>query len=95
MDTQANCHNVPLTYANHPAVTSPMTNAALDIALRDGSLRAGRSDFSGDVSCCNTATRSGNALTFGTINDGLDVIDNSQEQSKVLSNKAARRRLSA
>jgi hypothetical protein len=90
MDTQANCHNVPLTYANHPAVPSPMTNAALDIALRDGSLRTGRSDFSGDVSCCATATRSGNAATFGSLNDGLDSIDNSQEQSKVLGNNKGR-----
>ena len=90
MDTQANCHNVPLTYANHPAVTSPMTNTQLDNVLREGSLRTGRSDFSGDVSCCATATRSGSQQTFGSINDGYDVIDNFTEQSKVLNDKKGR-----
>jgi hypothetical protein len=30
MDSQASVHDAPLTYANHPDVTSPMTNARLD-----------------------------------------------------------------
>jgi len=89
-DTQANCHDSPLTYANHVAVTSPMTNASLDATFYDGNLRTGRSDFTGDVSCCARMIRSGNAATFGTMTDGLDVVDNFSEQSSVMNNNAGR-----
>lgn len=89
-DTQASVHDAPLTYANHVAVTAPMTNTSLETAFRDGNLRVGRSDFTADVSCCATVSRSGNAKVFGTLTDRLDVIDTSQEQSKVLNNTVAR-----
>jgi hypothetical protein len=89
-DTQSSVHDSPLTYANHVALTNPMTNASLEAAFNDGNRRAGKSDFTGDVSCCITESRSGNAKTFGTMTDGYDIIDTSQEQSKVLNNSAAR-----
>ena len=64
-----------LTYANHPAVTNPMDNSRLDTILADFSLRQGKADFAEDVACCAGLARSGNAQTVGSLNDGLDVID--------------------
>jgi len=89
-DTQSSCHTNYITYANHPAVTAPMTNAALDATFLDGNLRTGRADFAEDVSCCIKEARQGNAATFGTIGDGKDSIDTSQEQNSVLNNNAGR-----
>jgi hypothetical protein len=82
-----------LTYANHPAVTNPMTDTRLDDMLADASLRMGKSDFAGDVACCAGVTRSGTAQTFGSLNDGLDMIDDNTELVSVLNNSVARVKL--
>ena len=79
-----------LTYANHPAVTSPMGNTRLDAALADVSLYLGRADFIEDVGCCAGLARSGDAETFGSMNDGLDTIDNNTELNAVLNDPVAR-----
>ena len=79
-----------LTYANHPAVTSPMTNAQLDANLANVSVYLGRADFGEDVGCCAGVARSGNAQTFGSMNDGLDIIDNNGELNSILNNAVAR-----
>lgn len=89
-DTQSFVHDHGIDFANHVNVSSPMTDARLDQLMDEGSLRVGRSDFSADVSCCSTVTRSAAAKTFGTSSDGLDVIDNSTEMTTVLNHSAAR-----
>jgi hypothetical protein len=89
-DTAGRVHDAPLTYANHPAVTNPMTDSRLDMAFTDVNFRAGKSDFDVDVSCCITVSRSGTANTFGSISDGLDIIDNNTELTSVLNNSTAR-----
>ncbi len=89
-DTANKVHNAPLTYANHPAVTNPMTDSRLDLALADANFRAGKSDFDVDISCCITVSRSGTAKTFGSVSDGLDIIDNNTELTSVLNNTTAR-----
>ena len=73
-----------LSYANHPAVTSPMTDARLDSILYETSQSIGRSDFSADVACCGGAVRTGAGATFGAIGDGQDLIDNNTELNTVL-----------
>ncbi|RMG45043.1 MAG: hypothetical protein D6718_08655 [Acidobacteria bacterium] len=67
-----------------------MTDARLDDVLENASLRAGRSDYSGDVACCITVSRSGTARSFGTPGDGRDTIDSSSEMTSVLNDPAAR-----
>jgi len=79
-----------IDYANHVNVTSPMTDDRLDQLMSNGSLRVGRSDFTGDVACCNEFSRLGTGKTFGTTSDGLDIIDDGTELNAVLSNSIAR-----
>ncbi len=89
-DTQNAVDDSRLTYANHVNVTSPMDDARLDSILHEASLRAGRADYSDDVACCITVSRSGTAQSFGSAADGLDIIDNSSELNAVLNNAVAR-----
>jgi hypothetical protein len=89
-DAQAFVHDSGIDYANHVGVTSPMTDALLDQLLAEGSLRAGRGDFTQDVACCVTFSRSNTGATFGSSGDGLDIIDSSTELNAVLNNSAAR-----
>jgi hypothetical protein len=79
-----------LTYANHPAVNSPMTDARLDTILADFSLRQGKADFAEDVACCAGLARSGSAKTFGSAGDGLDSIDDNTELVAVLNDNVSR-----
>jgi hypothetical protein len=69
LDTSTATHDSGLTYANHPQVTDPMTDARLDEVLRLASLRAGTGDFTEDVACCTTFRRAGTARGFGSSND--------------------------
>jgi hypothetical protein len=89
-DFQLRQHDSAITYANHPDVTSPMSDSRLDAVLADSSLRAGRADYSGDVACCVTLHRSGTAQSFGSSGDGRDIIDDGSELNAVLNNGAAR-----
>lgn len=79
-----------LDYANHVNVTNPMTDARLDEMLKKVSLEVGRADFTGDVSCCAGAQRLGNARTWGTSSDGLDLVDDNTELNAVLNHSSAR-----
>lgn len=79
-----------LTYANHPAVSNKMNNNRLDKILADFSLRQGKADFDEDVACCAGVGRSGSAQSFGSVNDGLDTIDNATEMFTVLNHNSAR-----
>jgi len=90
VDTQSQVHDSGLTYASHVNVTNPMDDTRLDSILHEASLRAGRADFSGDLACCITVSRSGNAKTFGTPTDGLDIIDTNAELNAVLNDGVAR-----
>jgi hypothetical protein len=90
LDSQTAVHDAGLTYANHVAVTSPMTDARLDEILGLASRRAGSGDFVGDVACCTRVSRSSTARSFGTASDGLDLIDNNTELNAVLNNSVAR-----
>ncbi len=90
LDTHARVHDSPLTYANHVDHGSPMTDTRLDAILKEASLRAGRDDYTEDVACCITASRSGTARTFGASGDGLDVINDQNELDAVLFDPIAR-----
>ncbi|MDQ7007791.1 MAG: thrombospondin type 3 repeat-containing protein [Acidobacteriota bacterium] len=89
-DPAGRVHRNDITYANHVSISNPMDNGRLDAILEEASLRAGRSDYSGDVGCCITVARSGNARSFGSTGDGLDVIDDSAELNAVLNDSVAR-----
>ena len=80
----------PISYANHPAVPNPMTNSRADEILSAASLHLGRADFSTDVACCAGMQRSGNAGSFGSPGDGLDVIDDEAEFYAVINHTAGR-----
>jgi hypothetical protein len=90
LDSHALSHDAPLTWANHPAVLHPMTEAQLAAVLREASVRVGRRDYPDDVACCVTVSPSGTAQTFGSSSDGLDVVDTQEEQWAVQSHSAAR-----
>lgn len=65
LDPAGRAHDSGLTYANHATLTSLMTDSRLDQVMSEASLRAGRTDYSGDLACCATVSRSGVARTFG------------------------------
>jgi len=90
LDSQTRVHDAGITFANHVQVTNPITDDRLDQVLDQANQRAGAGDFSTDVACCATMTRSGTARTFGTSTDGLDVVDTSSEMGAVLGNSAGR-----
>ena len=79
-----------LTYANHPAVTSPMSNTRLDAILANVSVYLGQGGLRRGRRLLRRARPLGNAQTFGSINDGLDTIDNNGELNSVLNNAVAR-----
>jgi hypothetical protein len=79
-----------ITFANHPAVPNPLTNAAVDQIMTAASIHLGRADFSSDVACCAGMQRSGNAQSFGSSTDGLDVIDSEAEFYAVINHTAGR-----
>jgi hypothetical protein len=89
-DTQSRVHDNGIDYANHVDLSNEMTDSRLDTVLEEASLRAGRSDYDGDVGCCITVTRLGNAKSFGSSGDGLDRIDDSSELNAVLNNSVSR-----
>ena len=91
-DVQSTAHESRLDYANHPAVTSPMTDARLGAVLAEGSVRVGRSDpiATEEVACCVEYARTGGAKTFGAAGDGRDVIDDGTELNAVLNDGSAR-----
>jgi hypothetical protein len=88
--TQTVSEDAGLDYANHVAVTSPMTDARLDTVLAQTSKLFGTSSYAGDVACCMTFSRTNTARTFGSTGDGLDIIDNSTELNAVLNHSVAR-----
>ncbi|MDX1382867.1 MAG: hypothetical protein R3190_04430 [Thermoanaerobaculia bacterium] len=82
----ADVRQTQISYANHPAVTSPMTDLRLDQILDSVSLVMGRADFANDVACCSGFARSGAGQSFGSNGDGLDIIDTESELISVLNN---------
>ena len=90
LDTWCRSHSSGLTYANHVSIPDPMTDARLDSVLAGGSARVQQQDFTEDLPCCIAATRSGSAASFGSIGDGLDVIDNSGELTVAMNEGVAR-----
>lgn len=89
-DTQERVHDNGIDYANHVDLGNKMTDARLDDILGEANVRAGRSDYDGDVACCITASRIGTAASFGSPGDGLDVIGSDNEMSQVLGDPSAR-----
>lgn len=90
VDINVSSHSSPLTWANHPAVPSPVTdNLARDI-IRQATLRASRADYADDISCCVSVVRTGTAQVFGTLNDGLDTLDSIGELTACLTNPISR-----
>jgi hypothetical protein len=89
-DTQTRVHDNGIDYANHVDLSNEMTDSRLDTVLEEASLRAGRSDYDGDVGCCITVSRLGTARSFGSSGDGLDTIDSSSELNAVLNNSVSR-----
>jgi len=90
LDLQPLVHDSPLTFANHPNVSNPMTSSRLDEVLREASVRVGRDDYDLDIACCVTVSRSGDPGTFGQTGDGLNVLDNQTEMFSVLNNPVSR-----
>ena len=93
LDANVSVTDSAITYANHPDVPNPMTDARLDDVLREANLRAGRTDLTGDVACCVTMTRSGTAGVLGSPGDGLDIINDGGELSAVLGNGVSRAKI--
>jgi hypothetical protein len=89
-DTQSRVHDSGLSYANHVDLGNKMTDSRLDSALGRANLRAGSSNYSGDVGCCITFSRLGTAGTFGSPGDGLNSVDTNAELSAVIGNGVAR-----
>jgi len=89
-DAQLRSHELGLTYANHVALTDPMTDARLDTVLATANQRIGAADTATDVACCVDLLRTGSAQAFGAAADGLDAIDNYDELVAVLNNPVAR-----
>jgi hypothetical protein len=83
-------HEHRLDYANHVDHNDPMTDGRLDQVLADGALRAAYANFAEDVACCVNFVRKGTAQTFGSPGDGLDVIDDINEQLAVEAVNAVR-----
>ncbi len=90
VDSATSSHDHGLDYANHVELTNPMSNSTLDELLDRASLAAATADFSTDVSCCVSFSRSGSLQTYGVTGDGLDVIDTAEERDAVLGNPVAR-----
>jgi hypothetical protein len=90
IDTYLRGHHAGLTYANHVDTPNPMNDATLDQALASASATAGIENFSDDLACCITVGRSGTAMTFGSPDDGLDVVDTQEEIQAVLNGSTAR-----
>jgi predicted Zn-dependent protease len=86
-------HQHGITFANHVAVSNPMTSLRLESVLADATLRAARADYDGDVPCCTALVRSGLAGTFGSAGDGLDTIDSAAELSSVFNFNVGRMRV--
>ena len=93
-DTNTTFHDSLIDYANHPAVSDPMTDSRLDSVLDDGSSRVFQDDgaLSGgaDTACCVSFSRKGVQQTFGSSADGLDAIDTYSELITVLNDQTAR-----
>ena len=92
-DTAVRSHRHGISFANHVGLSNPMSASRLDAVLSEGTRRAARADFDGDVPCCTAAARSGSGATFGGPTDGLLVIDNSSELTSVLSVSSGRAKL--
>ncbi|RKZ13038.1 hypothetical protein DRQ53_13945, partial [bacterium] len=90
MDTQGSVHENRLNYANHIDLVTDMYDSRLDSVLQEASWRVGRADYTGDITCCATAVRTGGAGSFGSPGDGRDRIDNSSEGNWVIGHNSAR-----
>lgn len=82
-DPATDTHEHKLDYANHVDHDDPMTDTRLDQLFAEANTLIGISNFAEDVACCNTLIRKGTAQTFGSPGDGLDVIDDLNEQIAV------------
>ncbi|MDP3938970.1 MAG: hypothetical protein Q8R92_12670 [Deltaproteobacteria bacterium] len=82
-DTAPTAHEHNLDYVNHVDHNDPMTNTRLDQVFAAANVLIGVSDFAADVACCNKLARKGTGGTFGTPGDGLDIIDDLNEQIAV------------
>lgn len=89
-DINSSGHRSGLTVANHIAAPLPITDAEIDAVLESATQVAGRADFSEDVSCCTTFGRAGTAVTFGSVDDGLDILDTNLEMVALLTNAVGR-----
>jgi hypothetical protein len=90
LDVNARADDSPLTFANHRSTSNPMSNSRLDDVLREASIRAGRDDTPDDVACCIRVSRSGNPRLFGSVGDGLAIIDDQDEMNAVLTDSVSR-----
>ncbi len=82
-DTAPTAHQHNLDYVNHVDHNDPITDTRLDQVFAAANVLIGVSDFAADVACCNRLARKGTGGTFGTMGDGLDIVDNLSEQIDV------------
>jgi hypothetical protein len=90
IDPNPASHLIGLTYANHVDTNNPMRNDDLDPALVDVNWVINFEHAPDDMACCIKLEREGNARSFGTPGDGLDVITTSSELNAVINNPIAR-----
>ncbi len=90
LDTQCDFHDSGLDYRNHVAVTSPMDNARLTSVFGAANARAQIADAPDDVACCVSMSVAGSGGSFGSLSDGLDIIDDQAEVVLALNQPVAR-----
>lgn len=79
-----------LDYMNHVSLSNPMSDARLDDAFAQATFLFGRGDYAEDVTCCHGFSRSGTGGTWGSSNDGLNIIDTDAEVTAALNTSGAR-----
>ena len=88
-DSSDTFHSLGLTFANHVDHTNPITDSRVDQILASVSQRVQTEDFAEDTACCLAFARAGTAQSFGSPNDGLDVLDTDTETRAAMDDTSA------
>ncbi len=80
-ETHITEHN--LKFANHRALSNPMTYSRADQLVAHATTKLSTSTFAGDMACCIRTIRKSAKGWFGESGDGLDIIDNANELESV------------
>jgi len=89
LDGRERSHDSALTWATHGAIPVVLVGS-VERELAHVSKLIATEDSLADVACCVRFSRSGEGGHFGTLDDGLDIIDEAPELEAVLENPVAR-----